>query len=60
MQFPSFKSYIALECLSGGQKAVAALSLMFALQRVDSAPFYVLDEVDASLDSQYRGAVAKL
>lgn len=60
IQFPTFRDYIPLESLSGGQKSVAALSLMFALQRVDSAPFYVLDEVDANLDIQYGGAVAQL
>jgi len=38
--------------LSGGQKAVVALSLIFAIQRVDPAPFYLFDEIDAALDAQ--------
>ncbi|KAK8822103.1 hypothetical protein WA538_000196 [Blastocystis sp. DL] len=46
--------------LSGGQKAVVALALIFAIQRADPAPFYLLDEVDAELDTQYRLMVAKL
>jgi chromosome segregation ATPase len=46
--------------LKGGQKSTVALALIFALQRVEAAPFYVLDEVDASLDAHYRGAVAQL
>lgn len=46
--------------LSGGQKTLVAISLIFAIQRCDPAPFYVFDEVDAALDAQYRAAVAKL
>ena len=46
--------------LSGGQNTVVALALIFAIQRTDPAPFYVLDEVDAALDPQYRRNVAKL
>ena len=45
--------------LSGGQKSVVALSLIFAIQQCDPAPFYVFDEIDAALDSQFRTAVAK-
>jgi structural maintenance of chromosome 3 (chondroitin sulfate proteoglycan 6) len=44
--------------LSGGQKSLVALSLIFAIQRCDPAPFYLFDEIDAALDSQYRTAVA--
>lgn len=32
--------------LSGGQKAVVALALIFAIQRCDPAPFYLFDEID--------------
>jgi structural maintenance of chromosome 3 (chondroitin sulfate proteoglycan 6) len=46
--------------LSGGQKAVVALSLIFAIQRVDPAPFYLFDEIDAALDAQYRAAVGAM
>jgi structural maintenance of chromosome 3 (chondroitin sulfate proteoglycan 6) len=38
--------------LSGGQKTVVALALIFAIQRCDPAPFYLFDEMDAALDSQ--------
>ncbi|TGZ85420.1 chromosome segregation protein sudA [Ascodesmis nigricans] len=46
--------------LSGGQKSLCALGLIFAIQRCDPAPFYLFDEVDANLDDQYRTAVAKM
>jgi len=36
--------------LSGGQKTVVAISLLFAIQRCDPAPFYIFDEIDAALD----------
>jgi structural maintenance of chromosome 3 (chondroitin sulfate proteoglycan 6) len=46
--------------LSGGQKALVALSIIFAIQRCDPAPFYLFDELDQALDSTYRGAVAAM
>ncbi|KYC54180.1 MAG: Chromosome partition protein Smc [Candidatus Methanofastidiosum methylothiophilum] len=36
--------------LSGGEKAITALSFIFAIQRYKPSPFYILDEVDANLD----------
>lgn len=47
-----------VEQLSGGQKSLCALALIFAIQRSDPAPFYLFDEIDANLDDQYRTAVA--
>ncbi|KAK9477759.1 RecF/RecN/SMC [Lipomyces japonicus] len=47
-----------IEQLSGGQKSLCALALIFAIQQCDPAPFYLFDEIDANLDAQYRTAVA--
>lgn len=54
------QSFLAMGQLSGGQKTVVALSLIFAIQRLEPAPFYLLDEVDAALDASYRSALANL
>lgn len=49
-----------INSLSGGQKTLVALALIFAIQRADPAPFYVFDEIDSALDSIHRAAVGAL
>ncbi|CAI0541506.1 unnamed protein product [Linum tenue] len=50
----------SMKQLSGGQKTVVAMTLIFAIQRCDPAPFYLFDEIDAALDPQYRTAVGNM
>ena len=40
--------------LSGGQKTVVAVALIFAIQRCDPMPFYLFDEIDAALRDDTR------
>lgn len=46
--------------LSGGEKTLAALSFIFAIQEYDPASFYLLDEVDAALDKKNSEFLSKL
>lgn len=48
---PPMKRYRDMEYLSGGEKTVAALALLFAIHSFHPAPFFVMDEVDAALDN---------
>lgn len=46
--------------LSGGQKTILSLSLIFSIQKIDSSPFYFFDEIDANLDKDARLKVSQL
>ncbi|MBI5329546.1 MAG: chromosome segregation protein SMC [Betaproteobacteria bacterium] len=50
MAQPPGKKNASIQLLSGGEKALTALSLVFAFFRLNPAPFCLLDEVDAPLD----------
>ncbi|MFT5789145.1 MAG: chromosome segregation protein, partial [Shewanella sp.] len=50
MARPPGKKNSTIHLLSGGEKALTALSLVFAIFRLNPAPFCMLDEVDAPLD----------
>jgi structural maintenance of chromosome 3 (chondroitin sulfate proteoglycan 6) len=60
VQFSRSSENFLMSQLSGGQKALVAMALIFAIQRCDPAPFYLFDELDQALDSTYRAAVASL
>ncbi len=47
---PAGKKVTRLSLLSGGEKALGALSFLFALFLARPCPFYLLDEVEAALD----------
>ncbi|KAK3519331.1 hypothetical protein QTP70_024763 [Hemibagrus guttatus] len=49
------KRFRPMDNLSGGEKTVAALALLFAIHSYKPAPFFVLDEIDAALDNTNIG-----
>ncbi|KAI7850377.1 RecF/RecN/SMC N terminal domain-containing protein [Circinella umbellata] len=48
---PPMKRFRDMDQLSGGEKSIAALALLFAIHSFKPSPFFVLDEVDAALDN---------
>ncbi|GIL90194.1 hypothetical protein Vretifemale_17882 [Volvox reticuliferus] len=60
VRFTGSGEAVSMRALSGGQKTLVALALIFAIQRCDPAPFYLFDEIDAALDPQYRTTVAAM
>jgi structural maintenance of chromosome 1 len=55
---PPLKRFRDMEHLSGGEKTMAALALLFAVHSYQPSPFFVLDEVDAALDNANVGKIA--
>jgi chromosome segregation protein len=60
MAQPPGKKNSTIHLLSGGEKALTALSLVFALFRLNPAPFCLLDEVDAPLDDANTGRFCEM
>lgn len=52
------KRFQPMSNLSGGEKTIAALALLFAIHSYHPSPFFVLDEIDAALDNTNIGKVA--
>ncbi len=56
---PAGKRISKMSLMSGGEKSLTALALLFALYKTRATPFYILDEVEAALDdSNLRRLVA--
>ncbi|KAL1999659.1 hypothetical protein VTN02DRAFT_4208 [Thermoascus thermophilus] len=55
---PPLKRFRDMEHLSGGEKTMAALALLFAIHSYQPSPFFVLDEVDAALDNTNVSRIA--
>ncbi|WP_019675460.1 chromosome segregation protein SMC [Arsukibacterium perlucidum] len=60
MARPPGKKNSTIHLLSGGEKALTALSLVFSIFRLNPAPFCMLDEVDAPLDDANVGRFCNL
>lgn len=60
MARPPGKKNATIHLLSGGEKALTALALVFSIFELNPAPFCMLDEVDAPLDDANVGRYAKL
>lgn len=56
---PPGKPFRDMYQLSGGEKTIAAMALLFAIQTYKPSPFFVLDEVDSALDNQNAAQIAK-
>jgi len=52
--------YLDIASLSGGEKTLVALSLIFAIQEFNPYAFYILDEIDAALDKRNSELLANL
>jgi len=57
---PRGKKVLLLSALSGGEKSIASIAFIFAIQQYDPSPFYVLDEVDMFLDGVNAETVSRM
>ena len=60
MAQPPGKRNSTIHLLSGGEKALTAIALVFAIFQINPAPFCLLDEVDAPLDDSNTGRFCEL
>ncbi|MBU2712518.1 chromosome segregation protein SMC [Zooshikella harenae] len=60
MARPPGKKNSTIHLLSGGEKALTAIALVFAIFQLNPAPFCMLDEVDAPLDDANVGRYARM
>ena len=60
MAQPPGKKNTNIHLLSGGEKALAAVALVFAIFKLNPAPFCILDEVDAPLDDNNVGRFSEI
>jgi chromosome segregation protein len=57
---PRGKDLVTLDAMSGGEKTLTGLALIFAIQMYNPTSFYIFDEIDAALDDVNAHNVAML
>ncbi len=57
---PKGKKVLRLDLLSGGEKGLVSMALIFAIQQYMPSPFYLLDEIDQNLDAVNAENVARM
>jgi len=57
---PPGKKMMSLQALSGGERAMVSVALIFAILKVKPSPFYLFDEIDAALDEANIGRFSDL
>ncbi|MFC1571412.1 chromosome segregation SMC family protein [Candidatus Margulisiibacteriota bacterium] len=57
---PSGRKWLPLPLLSGGERSLSAIAILFSLLRIRPSPFCFLDEVDAALDDANIGRFTKM
>ncbi|KAJ6218643.1 hypothetical protein RDWZM_009800 [Blomia tropicalis] len=58
--FSNSDKFTKMQSLSSGQKTIISAALVFALQQIDSTPFFVFDGIDANLDKTWRESLSKM
>ena len=57
---PKDKKLLIIDALSGGEKTMTSIAFLFAIMNYKPSPFYILDEIDAALDTENSKKIGNL